>query len=185
MTERILRLVSSRHSRLDDAAAGDHEDGMNGSDRRPLEQADGWVELRRELDRSRRFGHTFVLMRVPRTLPNRNGGFDLVRTLRGLLRSLDSVWATRKDAFVLLPEADREGAQALVTRLHAEFSALLPDDVRFAAFPADGLTGAALIELLEAPQAKPARQPELPVLDIALHHQLRVPAPARASARHR
>jgi hypothetical protein len=160
MTERVLRLVGGRRddkvSWDDDAAAA-------------LSSEAGWSELRRELDRSRRFGHQFVLMRMARVHRAGDGEIDLVHKLPARLRTIDSVWGVRKHVFVLLPEADRAVALALVSRLRREAPGLLPADVRLAAFPADGLTGGALLELL----GKPAAQPEeAHGLDVAMHEGL-------------
>ena len=116
-----------------------------------LSTSEGWRELRRELDRSRRFGHQFLLMRMERLHRNGNGEVDLVRKLPARLRAIDSVWGVRKDVYVLLPEADRDDASALIARLRRESPGLLPGDVRLAAFPADGLTRGALLDLLNKP----------------------------------
>jgi hypothetical protein len=111
----------------------------------------GWNELRRELDRSRRFGHEFVLIRMERIHRNRQGTVDLVRKLPARLRSSDSVWGVHRQAFVLLPEAHRDVGVALIARLRRESPALLPPDVRLASFPADGSTRGALLDLLDKP----------------------------------
>lgn len=142
MTERGLRVVGGRR---DDKVSWDEEDGA------ALTSDAGWSALRRELDRSRRFGHEFTLMRMERIHRNGAGDIDLVRKLPARLRSIDSVWGVRKQVFVLLPEAGRNVAIALVARLRRESPGLLPGDVRLAAFPADGLTGGALLELLQKP----------------------------------
>jgi hypothetical protein len=162
MTERVLRLVSGRREPIDvvDAAA-------NGSDAAVVGADAGWRELSRELDRSRRFGRSFSLLRVPRLVAGRNGGLDLARALPDRLRSLDTVWAHRRQLFVLLPEADRDGTLALLTRLRRDVPELIAADVRMAAFPADGLTGGALLELLDR-----RRSEEAPSLDVALQHRL-------------
>jgi hypothetical protein len=159
VTERVLRLVAGWR---DDKVSWD-------DDTAALSPAAGWGELRRELDRSRRFGHEFVLMRMERIQSTGAGDIDLVRKLPARLRSIDSVWGVRKQAFVLLPEADRDVAVALVTRLRRESPGLLPADVRLAAFPADGLTGGALIELLDEPDRLAHGSPGL---DVALHQGL-------------
>lgn len=159
MTERVLRLVAGRR---DDKVSWDE-------DAEPLSAPGGWSALRRELDRSRRFGHEFVLMRMARIHRNDIRDADLVQTLPARLRSIDCVWGVRKQAFVLLPEAGRDVAVALVARLRRESPGLLPGDVRLAAFPADGLTGGALLELLNRPS--PNAQ-DAPALDVGLHQGL-------------
>jgi hypothetical protein len=137
VAERSLRLVVG----CDDEVAWD-DDAAAGS------PSAGWSQLRRELDRSRRFGHPFVLMQMDRIHRNGDGDVDLVRKLRARLRRIDSVWGVGKQAYVLLPEADREVALALVARMRRESPGFLPGDVRLAAFPADGLTRGALLEVL-------------------------------------
>jgi hypothetical protein len=159
MTERVLRLVAGRR---EDRVSWDDDTTV------ALSPADGWNELRRELDRSRRFGHEFVLMRMDRIHSNGSGDVDLVQKLPNRLRSIDRVWGVRKQTFVLLPEAGRDVAVALIARLRRESPGLLPAVVRLAAFPADGLTGGALIELLN----KPARGENAPGLDVAFHQGL-------------
>jgi hypothetical protein len=156
MTERVLRLVAGRR---DDSVSWNEDTAALSSDA-------GMDELRRELDRSRRFGHEFVLLRMDRSHRSGDADFDLARKLRARLRSIDSVWGVRKQAFVLLPESGRDAADGLVARLRREAPGLLPDDVRVAAFPADGLTGGALLELLDNP-ALPAE--ERAALEVALH----------------
>lgn len=163
MTERVLRLVSSRRRPVDE------NDGWNESEAESLSAGEGWKELRRELDRSRRFGHEFVLIRTPR-LANGRKSADLVQSLPARLRSVDSVWGVRKQAFVLLPEADRDVAVALVARLRRDSPDLLSEDVRLAAFPADGLTGGVLLELLDRRETPAAAEAQS--LDVALHHGL-------------
>lgn len=159
MTEKVLRLVAGRR----DAKVSWDDDAD------ALSPTAGWSELRRELDRSRRFGHDFVLMRMARINSTASGDIDLIRKLPGRLRSIDSVWCVRKQLFVLLPEAGREVAVALVARLRRDAPGLLPADVRLAAFPSDGLTGGALIELLD----QPSRLADgTPALDVAFHHGL-------------
>jgi hypothetical protein len=158
MTERVLRLVAGRR---DDNVRWD--DAMEA-----LSAEAGWNELRRELDRSRRFEHEFVLMRMDRIHRNGAGDYDLVRMLPGRIRSIDSVWGVRNRAFVLLPESNREVADGLLARLRRESPGLLPEDVRIAAFPADGLTGGALLELLD----RPTMPEESQALDVAFHRGL-------------
>ena len=167
MTERVLRLVGNRRLRDEDVPAHERDEiERNGREAGELAAEKGWRELRRELDRSRRFGHDFSLLRMPRVVPDGNGGTDLARSLPVRLRSIDTVWGDRRYAFVLLPEADRDVALALVARLRRETPGLIPRDVRLAAFPEDGVTGGALIELLDE------RAPLADQLDVALQQGL-------------
>jgi hypothetical protein len=131
---------------------GRRDDGVSWDDAATaLSTCAGWRELRREIDRSRRFRHDLVLMRMARIHRDGNGKVDLVRKLPARLRSTDSVWGVRKDVYVLLPEADRDVAVALIARLRRGSPGLLPGDVRLAAFPVDGLTRGALLDLLNKP----------------------------------
>jgi len=163
MTERVLRLLNTRREPAED----DYD--WNESEAETLSAEEGWRELRRELERSRRFGHEFVLLRMARLARGRDR-IDFVRSLGTRLRTVDSVWGARKHAFVLLPEADRDVAVSFVGRLRRETPELLPEDVRLAAFPTDGLTGGALLELLEHDEAPVAA--EAPSLEVALQHGL-------------
>lgn len=159
MTERVVQLVVGQGDRK---VSWDDENEA-------LSAHAGWDELRREFDRSRRFGRRFVLMQMDRVHRNGERDVDLVRMLPARLRSIDSVWSVRTQVFVLLPEAQRDVAVALVARLRRESPGLLPADVRLAAFPADGTTVAALLDLLD----KAGRQGEnLRRLDVVLQHRL-------------
>jgi hypothetical protein len=121
-----------------------------------LVQTEPWDHLRRELDRARRYGREFALLRL--------SGDDVEReaALLGRLRTSDYVWAHGKATYVLLPEADRTAAEGLVARLEREAPGLLPErGVQLAAFPGDGLTSGAL---LAAVRGRPiARLPQTPV----------------------
>ncbi len=101
---------------------------------------DGWTELRLELARARRFGRSFALVRVG----------TVARALSAHVRDIDRVWVVDGETYVLLPEADRPAAEALVTRLRrSSVDAVERCAISIAAFPADGLTSSALLERLE------------------------------------
>lgn len=119
-------------------------------------------ELRRELARARRYGRTFGLMRLPAKLlladngqPRRRQRYGLPRHdgLRTSLRRLDLVWTDGDDAYLLLPEADRERCEALRTRLAEAAAAADAPAIRYAVFPGDGLTTEGLLESMEDPIA--------------------------------
>lgn len=126
------------------------------------ERPDGWEELRREIARSRRYGHGFVLIRIPQAVvpPVRRARWRRsrrpdarLRTLRSLVRVLDRVWASADSLYVLLPESDRTAGEGLLARLKEAVPGLVPErGVRLVAFPADGLTSGALLEALERPE---------------------------------
>jgi hypothetical protein len=119
---------------------------------------DAWDELRREIARSRRYGHEFVLIRIPHggsPAPRRSRwsrsrrSRDFARALRSLVRTLDRVWTSNGSLYLLLPESNRAAGESLLGRLREAAPELLPDyGIRLAAFPADGLTSGALLETL-------------------------------------
>jgi len=113
----------------------------NGNGHRP----DVWDELRREIERSRRYGRSFALVRIGRIS---------TRTLSGTLRAIDREWAADGATYVLLPEAVRAQAESLVTRLALEAPDVVGGcTVSVAAFPEDGLTSGALLKQLRAAAA--------------------------------
>ena len=152
--------------------------------RLPGTTEDAWILARRELERSRRYGHPLALVRIVplqpmrtsldagpdarssrRARPDRLAGraaADLVSALRETLREIDAVWSDRRGVFMLLPESDAPAGQALVRRLHDGERPLLTgeDDVRVGAFPDDGLTLDAMI----AAVTRPVPAPALPVM---------------------
>lgn len=94
--------------------------------------------LERELERSRRHGHEFTLVRIAcRDLPPVG--------VASAVRSTDEVWVERGDVFVLLPETERGGAAVVANRIEN-----VPCDAEIrldsATFPSDGLTERALLE---------------------------------------
>ena len=147
---------------------------------------DAWTLARRELERSRRYGHPLALVRIVPLQPMRpsadaeadaqprssrraraerfagRAAADLVLALRETLREIDAVWSDRRGVFMLLPESDVGAGHALVRRLRAGDRPLLTeeDDVRVGAFPADGLTLDAMI----AAVTRPVPAPALPVM---------------------
>jgi hypothetical protein len=129
------------------------------------EPADAWATFRRELDRSRRYGHVFAVVVVPIGSNGSNGhagsnghGHNpaaAATTLRSLVRSVDTVWTAGRDAYVLLPEADRSAALAALARITREPHGLaLGDGAGLAVFPEDGVTGGALLDVLRTSRAR-------------------------------
>jgi len=146
---------------------------------------DAWMLARRELERSRRYGHPLALVRIVPLQPMRTSldagagaearsrrartdrlagraAADLVAGLRETLREIDAVWSDRRGVFMLLPESDAPAGHSLVRRLRTGERPLLTgeDDVRVGAFPADGLTLDAMI----AAVTRPVPAPALPVM---------------------
>jgi hypothetical protein len=108
-----------------------------------------WEEFRRELDRSRRHGHSFVIARVPHGESGDEGrgtGADDAVALGSFLRTIDLVWAEGGNVYVMLPESDRTNAWAVFQRIRSENPDLLPETgISLAMFPEDGLTSGALL----------------------------------------
>lgn len=123
--------------------------------------------LRQELDRSRRFGRSFVLMRFPTPRDATRGssiGDDRPdgELIAMMLRGIDRTWSAGAWTYALLPEATREAALELTARLRRALpGATTPAFVEYAEFPKDGLTAGALLANLrpepENDQAQPMR----------------------------
>ena len=119
---------------------------------------DGWQEVQRELDRSRRHERPFVLIRIPGShigvrgnghAPGAATATSLAYTLRPFFRSVDCLWASDGNLVVLLPESSRARAAALLSRVRAASPRLLPETIRLVAFPEDAVTRGALLALLD------------------------------------
>src|SRR5512133_1298652 len=120
--------------------------------------------LCREIERSRRYRHAFTLIRVapekahptdiwvPRSRrvgrPRRRRHDpleELAAALRACLRTGDVAWSEGSALYVLLPETDLTGADAVVERFRRAARAVAQiADVRVASFPEQGLTDHAL-----------------------------------------
>ena len=105
----------------------------------------GWQEVQRELDRSRRHERPFVLIRIS---PGAGPPVSLAESLRPFLRSVDCLWTSEEDVYLLLPESRRAMGEALMSRVRAAEPQLLPEAEQLVAFPEDGVTGGALVALL-------------------------------------
>ncbi len=102
-----------------------------------------------ELERSRRYGHSCAVIRLAGAGGNRDG---LRRDLRVRLRVTDRSWHDGTDAWVLLPECDRAGAERYFGRLADDIpgvAALIDGSmVAVASFPEDALTSGGLMDVL-------------------------------------
>lgn len=99
-------------------------------------------DLRAELERARRYGHVFTILRLPT---------DDGRTLAELserLRCTDLVWVDGGDLYVFVPELAGDAIERLVHRLADSAGVPLRQEVVTATFPTDGLTLAALFARL-------------------------------------
>ncbi len=112
-----------------------------------------WSEIGEELDRSRRFGRDFSLIRIgtparSTTTGSRDPQAD-VALMAQTLRSIDRAWPVDDAILMMLPESTREQAEAMVKRLQAHpLLDLRESPIAIAAFPADGVTSGALLAAL-------------------------------------
>jgi hypothetical protein len=120
---------------------------------RPLAPHDLSDPLCREIERSRRYRHAFTLIRVApesrrviRPGRRRHDALDeLAAALRACVRTGDVAWSEGSALYVLLPETDAAGADAVVERFRRAVRAVAEDaEVRVASFPEQGLTDHAL-----------------------------------------
>jgi hypothetical protein len=131
----------------------------------------GWIDLHREIDRSRRSGRNFALLRfsgasrrvyvVPsarrQTFLGRGGRAlnPLVEVLRDSARSIDHVWGDRDDAYVVLCDTETRGVKAFLARIEAIAPRVVEEHVASSCiFPESGLTADALVSALSAPGAR-------------------------------
>ena len=127
-------------------------------------------ELQVELSRSRRYGHRFALMRIPRArgagakagpngdgdaavAPGPNGDGDVAVTISSLVRRVDRVWSDGADVYLLLPECDGAMAEGMLARIRERLAEFLSEEARLAissaVFPDDGFTSGALLGALD------------------------------------
>jgi hypothetical protein len=115
-------------------------------------------ELEGELNRSRRYGRTFALVRIPcrvKATGRSNAVNGLGHALSSLVRYVDRVWVDGTSVYVLLPECDRAMAKAMLARIREPLAELLSAEERKAissvVFPDDGVTAGALFNALDRP----------------------------------
>lgn len=137
-------------------------------------------ELQVELSRSRRYGHSFALVRIPCRYAA-EGGWNLRRelasALNSLLRRVDRVWSEGTSVYLLLPECNRTMVEAMLARIREPLSKLLSEEdraaVSAAVFPDDGVTSGALFNALNGRSINPGMRQE---------HNARVRAPESPAA---
>jgi hypothetical protein len=124
----------------------------------PRRVAAVWLpdELETELTRSRRYGRTFALVRVPsgaKTNARPTASIELGQAISSLVRSVDRVWSDAESVYLLLPEGDQAMSEAMLTRLRQSLAELLSadeqDPISVVVFPHDGVTRGALLNALE------------------------------------
>jgi hypothetical protein len=123
-------------------------------------------ELQVELSRSRRYGHPFVLVRIPCGHADgggSNGRDEVARTVSSLLRQVDRVWPGGTSLYLLLPECDRARAEAMLARIREPLAKHLAEEellaISSALFPDDGFTSGALFDALDARSISLATRP--------------------------
>jgi hypothetical protein len=147
----------------------------------------GWAEahgsfedLEREVSRSRRFGHPFVLARLPLARSGAEPDRRRERTLTllsSLIRTVDRVWVDGKDVYLLFPESDRAMGTTALARLHEPLSHVLSEEelggITLAVFALDECpTSGALLSALrrrvshaKTQEAEPPATAGAPVVD--------------------
>lgn len=99
-------------------------------------------DLQPEIERARRYGHEFTLVRLP--LGDRR---DLSE-VGPHLRSTDRAWIDGRDLYVFVPELEGAAVERFIRRLADGVAIPQPDEVATATFPTDGLTLPALFAQL-------------------------------------
>jgi hypothetical protein len=101
-------------------------------------------ELEREVSRSRRFGHSFLLARIPRRSVDAEADRwheQTLALLSSLIRTVDGAWFDGRDVYVLFPESDRVTGTAALARIREPLSKVLSeeelDGIAFAVFAPD------------------------------------------------
>ncbi len=122
----------------------------------------GWMELASEIERSRRSGAKFVLMRfrqerlqlVSGRRPRQRHDLHLTATLASHVRSVDRVWAHGRDRYVLAWNSDYERTQVLLNRIRENAPEVLEGQtITIACFPEDGLTFDVIVAVVERPHS--------------------------------
>lgn len=140
----------------------------------------GWIEFQRELRRARRGGQPLTMLRIAGDeLPSEgpDGRSDLgsrARRLAHHLRLVDRTWVDEASIYVLLPETTRAAADALVSRIRATSPGQLPEHVRIATFPENGLTSGALIAVVNDGEVDTVPTPIRPMptaVEAAFRHE--------------
>jgi hypothetical protein len=145
--------------------------------RRQLIHLSSWEDLQLEIDRSRRYEHSFSIVRLTsraasRRASDRHGERraeleQRALTLAVLLRKLDRVWSDGEDIYLLLPEGGRAMAESMLDRISEPLAALLPDsEAAIATFPDDGLSKGALLAALGSAKAEQAASSTVEANDV-------------------
>ena len=112
----------------------------------------GWDELRRELDRARRFNRSFSVVRIDGC---EGAPEHVLQGVSQLLRICDRAWASGGEVYVLMPETSPDAAISALARFSTADARF---EVRAVSFPADGSTSEALLDQLVAKDGAHARR---------------------------
>jgi len=123
--------------------------------------------LEPEVSRSRRFGHSFFLARIPCPLPAAEAGWHdrAAALVASLIRGVDRVWVDGRDVYLLLPESDHATGTAALARIRGQLSEVLPEEaldrIPVVVFAPDECPtiGALLSELHRRVREQKARRP--------------------------
>jgi hypothetical protein len=111
-----------------------------------------------ELARSRRYGRPLALIGIVSSTGARPAA-KAAAALRRFVRATDIVWTSGSCIYVLLPESDDAAAEVVVERLQdASSRELARAVVNVAVFPADALTGTALLQMAAGRMALPTAE---------------------------
>ena len=152
-------------------------------------------ELWNELTRSRRYGRSFLLLRIRLTRPaaaaqvrRRRRPVERDKTDSGLehgvFRRTDRVWEDEDEFYVLLPECDRSKGDAVISRVRALLVESLGEaEIAMAAFPDDGVTSGALLVALRSRSSHwVGGEPDQPELPLAVGEVAAAGSPTLADA---
>jgi hypothetical protein len=141
-----------------------------------------WEDLRRELNRSRRYERCFTLIRIAlpaetdrrRRFRDRSGPNGSLRAVASLVRSVDGVWTDETDVYLLLPECDRTTGERTLGRIENSLAGVLPagSAITVASFPQDGRTSGALLNALHGRPIETIEAPPEPAPAISLVEEI-------------
>jgi hypothetical protein len=153
-------------------------------------------ELWNELTRSRRYGRSFLLLRIRLTRPATAAQVRRPRRAverdktdsgleHGVFRRTDRVWEDEDEFYVLLPECDRSKGDAVISRVRALLVESLGEaEIAMAAFPDDGVTSGALLVALRSRSShwQVGEEPDQPELPLAVGEVAAAGSPTLAEA---
>jgi hypothetical protein len=119
----------------------------------------GWEMLQAEVTRSRRYGHSLVLVAIPEDvwlssdlqIGPAQQALEATRAVEPLLRSSDHAWFDGSTIYIMLAECQSDQARHFLARARSSLPALFPSGGRlgYAAFPAHAVTVGGLLDALQ------------------------------------